>query len=118
MKKFELFMCCLGNGVTVCNKAVLEHGDYKQIAHISAAGNIKLYVKESYIPESDMEKIRNTAQTEAEKFRNSFEMLPITEQYYRIVEFIPLSKWHEIREDKRPIAEKLPALREYYYSIM
>lgn len=35
MAKFELFMGCLGNGVTVCNKAVTEHGDYKKIAHIS-----------------------------------------------------------------------------------
>lgn len=29
MKKFELFMGCFGNGITVCNKAVQEHGDYK-----------------------------------------------------------------------------------------
>lgn len=29
MKKFELFMCCLGNGTTICNKAVEEYGDYK-----------------------------------------------------------------------------------------
>lgn len=46
MAKFELFMGCLGNGVTVCNKAVTEHGDYKTIAHISEHGHIKLYVSE------------------------------------------------------------------------
>lgn len=34
MRKFELFMGCFGNGITVCNKAVMEHGDYKRIAHI------------------------------------------------------------------------------------
>lgn len=28
-QKFELFMGCMGNGTTVCNKAVYEHGDYK-----------------------------------------------------------------------------------------
>lgn len=39
--KFELFMCCLGNGVTVCNKAVMEYGDYKHIAHISDSGKNK-----------------------------------------------------------------------------
>ena len=31
MKKFDLFMGCLGNGVTVCNKAVEQHGDYKKV---------------------------------------------------------------------------------------
>ena len=43
-KKFDLFMGCLGNGLTVCNKAVMENGDYKMVAHISPAGNIKFYV--------------------------------------------------------------------------
>lgn len=63
-RKFELFMCCLGNGVTVCNKAVREHGDYKMIAHISPAGNIKFYVQESYIPAPDMERIKDAAEHE------------------------------------------------------
>ena len=27
--KFELFMCCQGNGITLCNKAVEENYDYK-----------------------------------------------------------------------------------------
>ena len=27
MKKFELFICSLGNGLTICNKAVMENGD-------------------------------------------------------------------------------------------
>lgn len=48
-EKFELFMCCLENGVTVCNKAVMENNDYKIIAHISQCGNIhknyKTFVK-------------------------------------------------------------------------
>mgnify|MGYP006888164720 FL=1 len=38
--KFDLFMGCLGNGVTVCNKAVKENGDYKTIAHIAECGKI------------------------------------------------------------------------------
>lgn len=29
-RKFELFYICLGNGITVCNKAVEENGDYKK----------------------------------------------------------------------------------------
>ena len=61
-RKFELFMGCLGNGITACNRAVMEHGDYKQGAHISPAGNIRLYVPESYIPAPDMERIKAAAE--------------------------------------------------------
>ena len=60
-QKFKLFIGYLGNGATVCNSAVYENGDYKTIAHISNAGNIKLYVKPGYIPEDAMEKIKETA---------------------------------------------------------
>ena len=65
MAKFELFMGCLGNGVTVCNKAVTEHGDYKKVAHISEHGVIKFYVPEDYIPSDAMQRIIST--TEARK---------------------------------------------------
>lgn len=68
MAKFELFMCCLGNGVTVSNKAVMEHGDYKKIAHISEHGHIKLYASEDYIPEEEIQKIRNTAEANKIEF--------------------------------------------------
>ena len=60
-QKFKLFIGYLGNGATVCNSAVMEGGDYKTIAHISNAGNIKLYVKPGYIPEDAMEEIKKTA---------------------------------------------------------
>lgn len=39
-KRFELFMGCLGNGITVCNKAVMEGGDFKKVAHISPEGEV------------------------------------------------------------------------------
>ena len=68
MAKFELFMGCLGNGVTVCNKAVTEHGDYKKVAHISEHGHIKLYVSEDYIPADAMQRIRNTAEANKAEF--------------------------------------------------
>lgn len=35
MASFELFLGCLGNGITVCNKAVMAAGDYKNIAQHS-----------------------------------------------------------------------------------
>lgn len=67
-KKFELFMCCLGNGTTISNKAVMEHGDYKQIAHISEHGHIKFYVPKNYIPEDAMDRIEEVAEADKQKF--------------------------------------------------
>lgn len=67
-KKFELFMCCMGNGTTVCNKAVTEHGDYKKIAHISEHGHIKFYVSENYIPVDAMKRIKEVAEADRQKF--------------------------------------------------
>jgi hypothetical protein len=60
-RKFELFMCCQGNGTTLCNKAIYENHDYKTIGHISAAGNVSLYVKPNYIPPEDIERIESAA---------------------------------------------------------
>lgn len=37
-RNFKLFLGCLGNGVTVCNSAVMEDGDFKMVAHISNEG--------------------------------------------------------------------------------
>ena len=39
-RNFKLFLGCLGNGVTVCNSAVMENGDFKMVAHISVEGKI------------------------------------------------------------------------------
>lgn len=118
MKNFELWFGCLGNGTTVCNKAVEENGDHKTIAHISVAGNIRFYVKESYIPVGIMEKIKAMADREATEFQKRFEALPLIVQYGKIIDAVPHGKFMEITRDKRPLEEKLPALREYYYSIM
>lgn len=67
-KEFELFMCILGNGTTVSNKAVTEHGDYKQIAHISEHGHIKFYVPENYLPVDAMKRIKEVAEADKQKF--------------------------------------------------
>lgn len=67
MEKFDLFVGYFGNGATVCNKAVHDHGDYKKIAHISPAGNIKLFVRPGYIPADAMIKIENIARNHKQK---------------------------------------------------
>lgn len=116
-RPFKLFMGCLGNGTTICNSAVMENGDYKSIAHISPAGNITFYVDESYIPAEDMTKIRNIAKSDAEKFRHDFEMRDELTQYSRILDSFTTSMFLEATNDKRPLSEKLPGLREKYYRI-
>lgn len=116
-RKFELFYGYLGNGTTVCNKAVEENGDYKKIAHISEGGNIRLYVAESYIPAEAMEKIKAMANRDKAEFMKRFESLPEVEQYGKILDRVQHQKFMEFVGDKRPLAEKLPAMREYYYTI-
>lgn len=115
MEKFILFMGCFGNGVTVANAAVMEHGDYKTVAHISPAGNLKLYVATGYIPAPEMEKINRAAQLQAEKFRAAFESLPPLSQYDKILSWMPIQKLLDNDKDSRPLSEKLPDLREWYY---
>lgn len=61
MTKFKLFIGYFGNGASIANSAVMESGDYKNIGHISEAGNIKLYVNDNYIPAADMDKIQAVA---------------------------------------------------------
>ena len=109
-ENFELFAGCLGNGTTICNKAVTEHGDYKTVAHISD-------VDESYIPPDAMERIKAWAASDKGKFQKNFESLPKIEQYGRILDSLSLSRLVEAITDKKPLAEKLPKLREYYYTI-
>lgn len=43
MKTFDLMFCCLGNGITVCDRNREEHGDYKNVAHIAAWGGLRIY---------------------------------------------------------------------------
>ncbi|MBQ2211748.1 MAG: hypothetical protein II410_02540 [Ruminococcus sp.] len=116
-KKFDLGMYHLGNGTTVCNRAVKEHGDYKYIAHISAAGNIKFYVPEDYIPPEDMARIRSCADSDKAKFRADFEKMGKYEQYEKILDSLNHADFLKVTADKRPFDERLPELREYYYSI-
>lgn len=73
MKKFELFMCYLGNGLTVCNKAVEEHGEYQHVAHISNAGNIKWYIPVASIPGPDLLRIEHVADVMAQRFKQATE---------------------------------------------
>lgn len=68
-EKFELFIGYLGNGATVCNKAIEENGDYKKIAHIAECGKITWYVNSvSYVPGDSLLKIEHCANVQHKKW--------------------------------------------------
>ena len=80
-RRFELFMGCLGNGITVCNKAVMEHGDYKMVAHLSDQGEVKWYVEPGYTPASDVIKIREAATIQQNKYETWWASLSEAKRY-------------------------------------
>ena len=122
--KFELFGGCLGNGTTVCNKAVMENGDYKTIAHISNGGRIKWYIKnpKSYVPAADMKIIQGWADSAREKFMEEWNRLPDTKKYGRIIAkigFLPHLNVDEATKNQlracTDLHEKVALLEKIYF---
>ena len=62
---YDIGMGYLGNGLTVWNRAVEEHGDYQTIAHISNEGEIKYYV--DGLPDNVVARIEQAAKQEQQK---------------------------------------------------
>ena len=115
MKKFKLWMGCLGNGITVCNSAVEEHGDYKHIAHISNNGKIKLYVSKSYIPVDDMQRIERTAAEQRKTFLNEWNKYSYIRKYEKLLDMCGHSDFMEIAHNRElSLAEKVKRLEEKY----
>ena len=118
MKNFKLWMGCLGNGITVCNSAVEEHGDYKHIAHISDNGKITLYVSESYIPVEDMQKIEQTAADSRKTFLNEWNKHSDIDKYEKLLDMCSLSDLTYVFTDVQfgllPLAEKVKRLETKY----
>lgn len=113
--KFELFLCCLGNGITVCNKAVTENNDYKTIAHISNNGIIKFYVPADYIPSEDMERIQNAAEKQQAEFLKQWNDYPLEWRYSRILNNLKTSEFLEaIRDKSGTLQDKVKRLEDKY----
>ena len=115
MKNFKLWMGCLGNGITVCNSAVMDHGDYKHIAHISDNGKIKLYVSENYIPVEDMRRIERAAAEQRKTFLNEWNKQSDIRKYEKLLDMCSLSDFIEITHNKEiTLAEKVTRLEAKY----
>ena len=118
-RKFELFMCCQGNGTTLCNKAVYENHDYKTIGHISSAGNIKLYVTSGYVPPEDMERIKAAAARDRNVFLDRLDVeikyRPLI-IYGRMLDALTTSEYLDFQKTHKgdDIAEKIRALVPLY----
>lgn len=94
-RNFKLFLGCLGNGVTVCNSAVMEDGDFKKVAHISNEGKITWYVGEDYPPADALASIRACAEQERVKYETWLNSLsPAARREYQL-ERLPLPEFLE-----------------------
>nr|DAW20676.1 MAG TPA: hypothetical protein [Caudoviricetes sp.] len=113
--KFELFLCCLGNGITVCNKAVTENNDYKIIAHISNNGIIKLYVSADYIPSEDMKRIQQAAEEKQGEFLKQWNNNSLEWRYLHILDNLNTSEFLEaIRDKSGTFEDKVKRLEDKY----
>lgn len=128
MGKFELFLGNFGNGTIACNKAVYVNGDFKQVAHISPAGNIKLYVKPEYIPNDAMMTIEKVANNSRNKTIKKLDLLfnvdryDFNYNYFRVLEEI--SKYCHWKDtfnlldsiNGKDIPEKVGLIKDFYLS--
>lgn len=126
MANFELFMGCLGNGLTVCNKAVEEHGDYKQIAHISPTGNIKWYIPVESVPGPDLLRIEHTADAMYHNFKTALERelaadneRMIWRTYWRMMDALPYDAMRKFVEETKSAAmpDKIEKLKALYLEV-
>ena len=118
MKNFKLWIGCLGNGITVCNSAVEEHGDYKHIAHISDSGKIKLYVSKSYIPVEDMRRIEQTAAEKRKTFLNEWNKQSDARKFEKLLDMCSMSDliyvFNDVEFSLLPLAEQVKQLEAKY----
>ncbi len=115
MKNFKLWMGCLGNGITVCNSAVENNGEYKYIAHIGNSGKIALYVPKSYIPVEDMQIIERAAAEQRKTFLNEWNKQSDIRKYEKLLDMCSHSDFMEIAHNKEiTLAEKVKQLEAKY----
>lgn len=119
MADFELFLGCLGNGITICNKAVLENGDYKPIAHIRDNGNIKWYVDPlSHVPAPELEKIKRTAENQKKSWNDWFHKMTPMGQYSFLLDHLPITDFLSVIHLEGTLEEKIKKAKDIYDRII
>lgn len=118
-RKFEMFMGCFGNGTVVANKAVMEHGDYKNVCLISPAGNIKWYVDMGYVPDEDRKRIFKAAEQGKRSFMEWFNNLSVEEQYSQMLR-VNSPVVMDILSDKNDLSmgQKVEKYKAKYFDLM
>lgn len=111
-EKFELFGGRLGNGITVCNKAVMEDGDFKYICHISPEGEINWRVPRSYCPEDALKTIDRWAAEEQSKYEKWFESIGAERRYAIRLEKMKPSELLEHLTKQREAKKKVEDLKK------
>lgn len=114
--KFDLGLYCLGNGITVCNRAVKENGDYKIVAHISNSGKIKYCVDLSYIPEYAILRINECSETIKNEFAAAFNRYNKERQYSILMENSKV--FMKFIGDKRPWKDRFEEMKDYYFDVV
>lgn len=120
-KKFILFGGCFGDGLTICNKAVIENGDYKKIAHISNGGRITWYIKDpkNYVPDMDMRKIEEWSQTYHNQFMERWAAYSDLKKYTVMIDNMPYTDLleHSLKKQLKECSnlhEKVCILQKIY----
>ena len=115
MKNFKLWMGCLGNGITVCNSAVENNGEYKYIAHIGNSGKIAWYVPKSYIPVEDMQRIEQVESEQRKTFLTEWNKQSDIRKYEKLLDMLYLADLTEITNNRElSLAEKVKRLEVKY----
>ena len=121
-RNFDLGMGCLGNGITLYNRAVERHGDYEHIGHISPAGRLTLYVKPESIPGADLLRIETECERMEAQARRALDLdfaADPTRTYYRMLDTLPTDKLldfiHAFRSE--PLEIKYVNLIPLYLSV-
>jgi len=122
-KNFKLGIFKFPGCYVICNTAVTKNHDYKTVAHVSFAGNIKYFVAEDYIPIEDRKKIENLAKNNREKFIDDLEEQIKSNDCYvkwkiydRMLDCLPISEYADYIKysDGKSIDEKMEYLKEKY----
>ena len=111
MKTFDLMFCCLGNGITVCDRRQEESGDYKTVAHIAEWGGLRIRDKRLRNDLEAFARLQAQAASKADKERARFFRLPYAAQYELWYESMTLSQ--QLHDRNTWPVEKSP---EWLYS--